>query len=136
MKLIDAAQQIGRELLAPRVKNILVAVGFNNRSSTAHHARLGVRELKRAAGEAELKSVTVFVNQKPFQRGFMPAPEQQMIGVLNDDLNKEMVPERFIATTGTEEVRTKPDGFHLTDESASRIWQQSVRSIISRQAKN
>lgn len=136
MKIDDGIRQIGRELNSPQVKTIILSVGINDRTSTPYYIKRDILELARTTKHAERKGISVLINEVAYNRRSLPDEEQQIVDQINQNLTEYIAKENLLHTLPTDEVKTKPDGIHLTDDCMGKAWFQLVQSVKNHPQKN
>lgn len=136
MKIDDGIRQISRELNSPQVKTIILSIGINDRASTPYYIKRDILELARTTKHAERKGISVLVNEVAYNHRSLPDEEQQNVEQINQNLTEYIAKENLLHTIPTDEVKTKTDGIHLTDECMGRAWFQLMQSVKTHPQKN
>lgn len=136
MKLDDGIRQISRELSSPDIKTIVLSMGINDRASTPYYIKRDILELARTIKLAERKGISVLINEVAYNQRCLPQNEQENLELINRNLTEFVDKENLLSTIPTEEVKTKFDGIHLTDECMGRAWYQLILSVKNHHQKN
>lgn len=122
MRLSHAASVLNQLPETPLLKNIILSVGVNNRSSPYIEEANNLEEVIRSRQE-QIFTVGVPINNK------WPQAEQDTIGKINAHLETKNAGSINISTSRMG-INFKDDNVHHTDESVERLWTK-VRNTIT-----